>query len=66
MAATTIVFPHILEGVHVVGNLLGHVEKLWYSYHDVIEIEKFLEFSKKVYLDIVGLGPFGEPINQPR
>jgi hypothetical protein len=65
LVATTIIFLRILEGVRVTGNLLGHVEKLHYSDHDVTEIDKFLEFSKKVYLENVGIVPFGEPINQP-
>jgi len=46
--------------------MLGHVEKLRYSDHDVTDTDKFLEFAKKVYLETVGLGSFGEPINQPR
>jgi hypothetical protein len=41
------------------------VEKLRYSDHDVTDTDKFLEFTKKVYLQNVGIGPFGEPINQP-
>jgi hypothetical protein len=48
------------------GNLLGHVEKLRYSDHDVTDTDKFPEFSKKFYLDTVGIGHFGEPINQPK
>jgi hypothetical protein len=52
--------------VHVTGNLLGHVEKLRYSYHDVIDINKFSEFENKFCLETVGLGPFNEPINQPK
>ena len=63
---TTIVLPCILEGVRVVANLLGHVEKLWYSDHDVTDMDKFPEFAKKFYLDTVGIGPFGEPIVQPK
>jgi hypothetical protein len=46
-------------------NMLGHVEKLRYSDHDVMDTDKFPEFAKKVYLQTVGIGPFGEPINQP-
>jgi hypothetical protein len=65
-AASTIFFPHILEGACVASNLLGHVENLQYSDHDVIETDKFLEFENKFYLDIVGIGHFGEPINQPK
>jgi hypothetical protein len=46
-------------------NLLGYVEKLKYSYHDVTETDKFLEFAKQVYLQTVGLDPFGAPVHQP-
>jgi len=60
------VLTRIPEGVQVTSNLLYHVEKIWYSYHDVTDIDKFPDFSKKVYLDSVGLGPFCEPINQPK
>jgi hypothetical protein len=44
--------------------ILGHIEKLWYSDHDVMDTDKFPEFAKKFYLETVGIGPFGEPINQ--
>jgi hypothetical protein len=47
------------------GNMLGHMEKLRYSDHDVIDTDKFPEFAKKVYLETMGIGPFGNPINQP-
>jgi hypothetical protein len=60
-AATTTILPCILEGVCIIGNMLGHVEKLRYSDYDVIDMENLPEFSKKVYLQIVGIGPFGEP-----
>jgi hypothetical protein len=52
--------------VHVSGNLLGHMEKLQYSDHNVTNKNKFPEFSKKAYLDIVGIGHFSEQINQPK
>jgi hypothetical protein len=45
--------------------LLGYVEKLRYSNHDVTDTDKFQEFAKQVYLQNVGIGPFGEPIHQP-
>jgi hypothetical protein len=45
--------------------LLGYIEKLRYSYQDVTNTDKFPEFSKRVYLHNVGIGPFGEPIHQP-
>jgi hypothetical protein len=63
-AATTIVLPHILEGVHTTPNVLGCVEKLQYSDQDVADVDKFSEFAKQVYLDSVGTGPFGDPILQ--
>jgi hypothetical protein len=63
--ATTIFLSHIPEGVRIAGNMLGHVEKLRYSDHDVTKMDKFPEFAKKVYLHTVGIGPFGKPTNQP-
>jgi hypothetical protein len=63
--AAKIVLLCIPEGVHVLANLLGYVEKLRYSYHYVMNTDKFLEFAKQVYLQIVGIGPFGELIHQP-
>ena len=47
---TTIVFPRIPEGVRVKEDLLGYVEKLKYSHHDVMDTDKFSEFVKQVYL----------------
>jgi hypothetical protein len=44
---------------------LGHIGKLKYSDHDVVDEDKFLELAKRVYMDMVGMDPFGEPINQP-
>ena len=44
--------------------MLGYVEKLRYLDHDVMDIDKFPEFSNKFYLQTMGIGPFGEPINQ--
>jgi hypothetical protein len=38
---------------------------LRYSNHDVTDTEKFPKFAKRVYLQTVGIGPFGEPIHQP-
>jgi hypothetical protein len=58
-------FSRIPEGVRVKSDLLGYVEKLKYSDHDVTDTDKFPEFAKKVYLQTVGLDPFGEPVHQP-
>jgi len=60
-----IVLPRIPEGVRVKSNLLGYVENIKYSDHDVTNTNKFLEFTKKVYLQIVGLDAFGKSVNQP-
>jgi hypothetical protein len=49
-----------------VTNLLGYVENLGYSDHDVTDMEKFHEFAKKVYLDAMGIVPFGEPVFQQK
>jgi len=61
--ATTIVLPHIPEGVRVTDNMLGCVEKIGYSNHDVTDMEKFLEFEKRFYLDTVGIGPVSSRIH---
>jgi hypothetical protein len=45
--------------------LLGQIDKLKYSDHDVADTDKFLEFAKRVYLETVGINPIGEPIDQP-
>jgi hypothetical protein len=65
-ATTTRVLPYILEGVCVMDKILGYMEKLRYSDHDVTDTEKFLELAKKVYLDTVGIGHFSKPINQSK
>jgi hypothetical protein len=44
--------------------LLGHIEKIKYSDHDVVDTDKFLEFSKRVYLDTMGVNLVGEQIDQ--
>jgi hypothetical protein len=44
--AAAIVFPHIPEWVRVLENLLGYVEKLRYSDHDVMDTDKIPEFTK--------------------
>jgi hypothetical protein len=56
---------HIPEGVQVKEDLLEYVEKINYLDHDAMEMDKFPEFTKKVYLQMVGLDPFGAPVHQP-
>jgi hypothetical protein len=41
----TLSFPKIMDGVKIVGDLLGYVNKLRYYYDDVKDMEKFPEFS---------------------
>lgn len=60
-----LIFPHIIDGVRVKSDFLSHVEKIKYSDHDVIDTEKFPEFAKRVYLQTMGMDPFGKPIDQP-
>jgi hypothetical protein len=62
---TTLVFPRIPDGVQVKPDLLGHIEKLKYSDHDVADTDKFPEFAKRVYLQTMGVNAVGEPIEQP-
>ena len=62
---TKIVLPHIPDGVQVGPDLLGHIGKLKYSNHDIANTNKFLELAKRVYMEIVGMNPFGELIDQP-
>ena len=40
-----ITLPHILEGVIVLPNIVGCVEKLWYSGHYVVDKDKFQELD---------------------
>jgi hypothetical protein len=49
----------------VESGLLGQIDKLKYSNHDVADADKFLKFAKRVYLETVGINPVGEPISQP-
>jgi hypothetical protein len=44
---------------------LGHIGKLKYSDHDVVDEEKFPELAKRVYMDTMGTNLFGEPIDKP-
>jgi hypothetical protein len=42
------------------------MEKLSCSDHDVSDVGELPEFSQQVYLDSIGIGPFGDPILQPK
>jgi hypothetical protein len=43
-AATTIVLSCIPEGLRIIGNILGHMEKLRYSYHHVTINFKLVQY----------------------
>jgi hypothetical protein len=60
----SIVLPCIPDGVQVKPDLLGQIEKLKYSDQNIIDIEKFLEFAKRVYLQTMGVNAVGELIDQ--
>jgi hypothetical protein len=62
---TTLILPRIPDGVRVESGLLGKIDKLKYSDHDVADTDKFLEFAKRVYLETMGINLIGEPIDQP-
>jgi hypothetical protein len=61
-----IILSHIPEGVKTMPKLLHFMEKLSFSDHDVADIGKFPEFAHQVYLDNIGIEPFGDPILQPK
>ena len=45
-------------------DFLGHIKNLKYLDHDVTDRDKFPEFTKRVYLQTVGVNVVGEPIDQ--
>ena len=47
-----VTLPCILEGVTVLCNIVGCVEKIRYSCHDVTDKEKFQELDLQVYMEI--------------
>jgi hypothetical protein len=55
-------FPQIPEGVKVVGDMLGSINKLKYVDHDMTDIGNFVEFSQQMYMDIKGEVPSRDPI----
>jgi hypothetical protein len=42
------------------------VERLIYTDHDVSDSIKFPEFMQYVYMESLGIGPFGDPIMYPK
>jgi hypothetical protein len=62
---TSIILLRIPDGVWVKSDLLGFVERIKYSEHNVMDTENFLEFAKKFFLQTMGMDAFGKLINQP-
>ena len=50
-----ITLPCILEGVTIVPNIVGCVEKIRYSGHDVTDKDKFQELDPQVYMERKGI-----------
>jgi hypothetical protein len=63
--AAEIILPHIPTGVHVEPELLGHVEKLKYSEHDVSDETKFSELAQRLIMQTITVNQLGETIIQP-
>ena len=62
----TLSLPQIPDGVKVVSDMLGYVNKLKYVDHDVENIGKFPDFAQQVYMESIGEGPSGDPILEPK
>ena len=56
----------ISEGVKVLDDMLGCVNKLKYVDHDVPNKGKFHEFMQQVYMESKGEGAEGDPIMEPK
>jgi hypothetical protein len=54
--------PKILEGVKVDDEMVGGVDTIRYSNHDVADVVKFLYLVPKNYLESKGEGPSGAPL----
>jgi hypothetical protein len=63
--AAEIVLPCILEGVQVDPQLLGHVGKLKYSDHDVVDETKYQELTPQVFMQKIVVNQLRESITQP-
>jgi hypothetical protein len=59
------VLPCIPEGVQVDPQLLGHVEKLKYSDHDILDETKYPKLVPMVFMHNIVVNQLGEMISQP-
>jgi hypothetical protein len=58
--------PHILLGIKVLPDLLGCVDKMRYTEHNVKYTDKFLDLVQQVYLERKGVSLIGVPILEPK
>jgi hypothetical protein len=64
--AAEIVLPHTPEGIQVDSQLLGHVEKLKSSDHDVADERKYPELAPQVFSETIVVNTLGGTITKPR
>jgi hypothetical protein len=50
----------------ILPGIMGCVEKLKYADHEIVDMEKFLEFSPQVYMERKGTNSSGVPILDPK
>jgi hypothetical protein len=61
-----IALPCIMEVVTILPNIIECVERLRYSYHDIEDREKFMEFGPHVYMERKWISALGIPILEPK
>jgi hypothetical protein len=61
----TIVMPKIPDGVKVDDEMIGGVNNMKYSDHDVADTIKFLDLVQHNYMECKGEGPSGAPLLEP-
>jgi hypothetical protein len=64
-AEVTLVMPKIPEGVQIDDEMVGGVNTMKYSDHDVADTIKFLDLSQQNYMESRGEGPSGAPLLEP-
>jgi hypothetical protein len=64
-AELVIMMPKIPEGVKVEDEMVGGVDTIKYSNHDVADAVKFLDLVPQNYLESRGEGPSGVPLLEP-
>jgi hypothetical protein len=57
--AIEIVLPRIPEGLQVDSQLLGHIRKLEYFDHDIVDKTKYPEVAPQVFMQTIDVNPLG-------